>query len=132
MKNTILVLVVLTILTGCDGSQDSPRVSLLCNGNDAYGITADGDVGPWVMTKSGPMIGDRAGKATGTPIPCGEVEKLLNVEAKSWPSIAVKASTIEAEKCFPESETECVGIDFEKLREATEKGEIAAPTADAQ
>lgn len=132
MKNTIFALVVMTILAGCDGSQDSPRVSLLCNGNDAYGITADGDFGPWVMTKSGPMIGDRAGKATGTPIPCGEVEKKLNVEAKSLPSIAVQARTIEVEKCFPESKTVCVGIDFEKLREAAENGEFAAPTADAQ
>ncbi|HCF0591754.1 hypothetical protein [Pseudomonas aeruginosa] len=127
MKNVIFALITLAALAGCDSSEESPRVSLLCNETGAYGIHPDGFPGPWVMTKSGPMIADPAGKITGEPIPCSEAEKILNVEAKSWPTISYEARTIEAEKCFPESGVECVGIDYEKLKKAAEKGEITAP-----
>ncbi|RBB97324.1 hypothetical protein C3E97_028090 [Pseudomonas sp. MWU12-2115] len=81
MKNVIFALAALASLAGCD---DQPEFLLLCNGTDAYGITFDGQFGPWVMTKSGPMIGDIRGKATGEPIPCAEAEQLLGVEAEAW------------------------------------------------
>lgn len=81
MKNVIFPLLALAFLAGCD---DQQKVSLLCNGTDAYGITPEGQLGPWVMTKSGPMIGDIRGKATGEPIPCAEAEKLLGIQAEAW------------------------------------------------
>lgn len=81
MKNNIFALVALAFLGGCDGQQ---KLSLLCNGTDAYGITSEGQLGPWVMTKTGPMIGDLRGESTGVPIPCAEAEKLLGVKAEAW------------------------------------------------
>lgn len=88
MKNVIFALSALAILAGCD---DQQKVSLVCNGADAYGIAPDGNLGPWVMTKSGPMIGDIRGKVTGQPIPCEEAEKLLDVEAEAWHSESKKS-----------------------------------------
>ncbi|MPQ69501.1 hypothetical protein [Pseudomonas sp. MWU12-2323] len=88
MKNIIFAMAALAILTGCEREQ---KVSLVCNGVEAYGITPFGTLGPWVMTKTGPMIGDIAGKATGQPIPCKEAEKLLGVEAEAWHSESKKS-----------------------------------------
>jgi hypothetical protein len=81
MKYVIFALATLAFLAGCD---DQQKASLLCNGTDAYGITSEGQLGPWVMTIRGPMIGDIRGKATGEAIPCSEAEKLLGVEAEAW------------------------------------------------
>lgn len=118
MKNVISALVALSMVAGCDAKHE---VSLMCDDNDAYGYTSEGNLGPWLMTSSGPMIGDRTGKVTGQPIQCGEAKKLFNVEN------VVEMRTIQVEQCFPESDKECVGIDFEALHKAAESGELTAP-----
>ena len=58
----LLTLATFALLTGCEGGQD---LSLVCKGSDAYGVTQFGTLGPWVMTKSGPMVGDIRGVAVG-------------------------------------------------------------------
>jgi hypothetical protein len=107
MNNVIRTLLVLSILAGCDAKQ---KVSLLCDDNKAYGYTSEGNLGPWLMTSSGPMIGDSAGKVTGQPIQCADAKKLFNVES------VVEMRTIQVDKCHPESEQKCVGIDLEALQ----------------
>jgi hypothetical protein len=102
------------------------KVSLMCQDNDAYGVTSDGNLGPWLMTSSGPMIGDRAGRVVGQPIQCAEAKKLLNVDT------VVEMRTIQAEKCHPQSDLEFAGVDLEKLNKAFASGELKAPAADDQ
>jgi hypothetical protein len=83
----LLTLATFALLTGCEGGQD---LSLVCKGSDAYGVTQFGTLGPWVMTKSGPMVGDIRGVAVGEPIPCQQAEKLLGLKAEAWPSLGGK------------------------------------------
>lgn len=89
--------------------------------------------------KSAPRFGWLVTGAHCVPRECADGEVVLGADGRpaTCPNGersggTIEEHTIQVEKCSPESDHVCVGVDLAALRKAAESGEFKVPTADAK
>lgn len=162
MKYVFWALAAMTILSGCDAWNDKGPGPLAREVvSVAFGVQP-GDVGVYVKFAPGDQkatvraeagslsclvdasaVDDERSPRFGwlvTGLRCGEskcADGPVSNGLDGQPVIcskgkSVEERTIEAEKCSPESDKNCVGLDLEALRKAAESVELKVPSANAQ
>ncbi|HHQ2714358.1 TPA: hypothetical protein ACSPMB_000187 [Pseudomonas aeruginosa] len=162
MKYVILTLAALALISGCDAWNDkgpgplarevvSVAFGVKPSDVSVYVKFAPGDQQAIVRAEAGALsclvdasaVDNERSPRFGwlvTGLRCGE-SKCADGPASTGldgkPVLCTKGKsleerTIQVERCSPESDKNCVGLDLEALRKAAESGELKVPSAKAQ